>query len=582
MGLESATFISQLVNTNPIGTDDRSTADDHMRLIKAVLQSTFTNATAAITPTPTEFNILDGAVVTTAELNRLQSYVGTANRALISDGSGNIIVSPGVTTTELNLLDGLVSSTAELNRLQSYIGTANRALVSDGSGNIIASTTVTTTELASLNGILASSTELNLMDGCLASTAELNTMNGILSTTAELNRLQSFVGTASRAVVTNGSGNLVVSAVTTTELNRLDGMTASATELNKLDGATVTTAQLNFVTGVTSSIQTQINGKAPTAHSHTGGEISALDVLDITSGTFALSFIPTINQAKLGSNAVGQAELNSANAEGSTASTSKVLITLAGGQWGFYPRTRETGDGMDAQISDNNTQQGSTYGSFVAISARTTGTVFIEQTYIQASPPYDLGDGEIPLFIFVEIQTDGKIISVYSAPEAPWHNNGPTSIRADGISGDGKPFKLITDPDEVNAGMIAAGHPPGLTKAAAKARSPQAFSDYIEAVAAAGTIEVEITQAIKQADMPLLPAPMILNTVVRPEDTREITNTLVLLDPVAPLTLTLFEAIERGEFSVNELLHDGDLIVDNTALPRSGPPGVDVVSYRFR
>ena len=46
------------------------------------------------------------------------------------------------------------------------------------------------------------------------------------------------------------------------------GVTASAAELNKLDGATVTVTEINYLDGVTSNIQTQLNGKASSSHSH--------------------------------------------------------------------------------------------------------------------------------------------------------------------------------------------------------------------------------------------------------------------------------------------------------------------------
>lgn len=47
MGLESATFVSQLVATNPIATDKKRQGDDHMRLLKEVLQATLPNASKA-------------------------------------------------------------------------------------------------------------------------------------------------------------------------------------------------------------------------------------------------------------------------------------------------------------------------------------------------------------------------------------------------------------------------------------------------------------------------------------------------------------------------------------------------------
>ena len=47
MALESGTFLGDLVSSNPPGWDSESQGDDHLRLIKAVLQGTFPNASRA-------------------------------------------------------------------------------------------------------------------------------------------------------------------------------------------------------------------------------------------------------------------------------------------------------------------------------------------------------------------------------------------------------------------------------------------------------------------------------------------------------------------------------------------------------
>lgn len=61
MGIESAGFISELVITNPTGADDYATADDHLRLIKSVLQAQFPNFPAtAMNATVIELNKLVG------------------------------------------------------------------------------------------------------------------------------------------------------------------------------------------------------------------------------------------------------------------------------------------------------------------------------------------------------------------------------------------------------------------------------------------------------------------------------------------------------------------------------------------
>jgi hypothetical protein len=61
MGLETGTFISDLVATNPIGASDpKSQGDDHIRLIKATVKASFPNVNGAVNPTPVEFNYLVG------------------------------------------------------------------------------------------------------------------------------------------------------------------------------------------------------------------------------------------------------------------------------------------------------------------------------------------------------------------------------------------------------------------------------------------------------------------------------------------------------------------------------------------
>jgi len=105
------------------------------------------------------------------------------------------------------------------------------------SADTIAGLTATVSELNILDGVTADASEINVLDGITASTAELNILNGVTASTAEL--------------------------------NILDGVTATASELNILDGATLTTTELNYVDGVTSAIQTQLNDKAASSHTHT-------------------------------------------------------------------------------------------------------------------------------------------------------------------------------------------------------------------------------------------------------------------------------------------------------------------------
>lgn len=60
MGLETGTYISDLVATNPLGTDPKSQGDNHIRLVKATIKASFPNVNGAVNPTPAEFNHLVG------------------------------------------------------------------------------------------------------------------------------------------------------------------------------------------------------------------------------------------------------------------------------------------------------------------------------------------------------------------------------------------------------------------------------------------------------------------------------------------------------------------------------------------
>ena len=53
MGLESATYINGLVETNPTSSDNANQGDNHLRLIKAAIKATFPNITGPVTATHT-------------------------------------------------------------------------------------------------------------------------------------------------------------------------------------------------------------------------------------------------------------------------------------------------------------------------------------------------------------------------------------------------------------------------------------------------------------------------------------------------------------------------------------------------
>jgi hypothetical protein len=95
MGLETGTYISELVSANPTATDPISQGDDHLRLIKTVLKNQFSglSGTTAVTSSGAELNILDGVTATYAELNYLDiTTLGTsADSKALTQSAGGVV-----------------------------------------------------------------------------------------------------------------------------------------------------------------------------------------------------------------------------------------------------------------------------------------------------------------------------------------------------------------------------------------------------------------------------------------------------------------------------------------------------------
>ena len=156
MGLETATFISQLSATNPLATDPISQGDDHLRLIKDVLQEQFTSlGAAAVTTTAGELNILDGVTATSTELNYLDiTTLGTSenSKAVTQTAGGAITI--GATSGDQT------------------IDIASHDLVDGGlklAGTLV---TASAAEINKLDGVTASTTELNYNDITTLGTVE--------------------------------------------------------------------------------------------------------------------------------------------------------------------------------------------------------------------------------------------------------------------------------------------------------------------------------------------------------------------------------------------------------------------------
>lgn len=306
------------------------------------------------------------------------------------------------------------------------------------------------------------------------------------------------------------------------------------TNLSFSYGATLTSPQMN---------QLQANFAALAAGSAGAPEIQ----------TAALA-AGAVDQTVLAANAVGQSELKTSAGTVSTTLGTPTSLTLPGGSYGTYPRLKNSGVN-DAQWGGDYAAvvSGTSYVTSMRLSA-SAGTATAQQTYVSASRPYviDQQDGEVGQFLFALVRRSTReVVSSYSAPEAPWHYNGPTWIGAKWYDKQGRGWRKEKrkrwDYDVVN-GVI------------------------VPAYAGEEEYDMEITQEIKQADMPLIPHPF--------GDYDQSEYVVVMADPVSDKNWNLHELHEAGQ-TLNDLFHDGYIRLDNEPLNRAGPPGVIVTDFNW-
>lgn len=137
IGLEVATYISDLVVTNPVSSDLASTGDDHLRLIKSAIKTTFPNISGEVTPTHTELNYVDG--VTSAIQTQLDTKLDlvsipaavkaahtlrTSTTTLADDPDLTVALTSGTWAYELQIFwTDITTTTQQIKLAMVYSGT---------------------------------------------------------------------------------------------------------------------------------------------------------------------------------------------------------------------------------------------------------------------------------------------------------------------------------------------------------------------------------------------------------------------------------------------------------------------------
>lgn len=204
------------------------------------------------TPPNTTYSTFGGASTSAAGSTGLvpAPSAGAATRYLRSDGTWT---TPPDTNTTYSAMKGATASTAGATGLvpAPSAGAATRYLRSDGTWAVPPDTNTTYT-LSSF-GITATAAELNKLDGVTVTSTEINYLDGVTS-----------------AIQTQLNGKAASSH--THPVSQVTGLTASRALVSDSDGhpavSTITSTELGYLDGVTSAIQTQLNNKASTNHTH--------------------------------------------------------------------------------------------------------------------------------------------------------------------------------------------------------------------------------------------------------------------------------------------------------------------------
>ena len=269
---------------------------------------------------------------------------------------------------------------------------------------------------------------------------------------------------------------------------------------------------------------------------------------------------------------IPQGGLKTTTSEVSTTSTTGVDLTLAGGEYGFYPQLKSAnvaqvsywGEGVVAYSAAQVT--GTSYTTNIKLRTSSgTYAAYAQQRYIQASPPYDLGNGEIPLFIYAVINNaTNKIEATYIAEDPPWAYNGKYRINPKMVYGKG-------DKRFLRRNII-----PHSRKDALKDKTK--LLENMQAIKKPKFEDVEITQELKNKGMIDVPHPFMGNDLIG--------KSIVLLDPCSDICgdlHSLSTTYDSGVSEVTEILLNDNIVLGNNQIDGLiTPNGVMGVSMKWK
>jgi len=267
MALETAAFVSSLVATNPTSTDNVNNGDNHLRLIKSVLISTFPNLAGALQATHSE---IDSAVT----LANAATDANTNNSIVKRDAAGNFTAS----TVTANLTGNASGNAATASR---WLAAKTLTLAGSLTGS------------ASIRGDAHVTLDATVNDNSHAHTiANVSGLQNSLNLKVNASEVLTSVPANALFTDTNteysvGDGALTEKNFTTAFKNKLSGIEASAdvTDTNNVVAALSAGSNVSISSqGVISSTDTNttysVGDGGLTQHNFDGSAKSKLDSVE--------------------------------------------------------------------------------------------------------------------------------------------------------------------------------------------------------------------------------------------------------------------------------------------------------------
>lgn len=264
MGLESATYIDGLVETNPTSSDNANQGDNHLRLIKAAIKATFPNITGPVTATHTALSAA-----------YLPLTGGTVSGPITASGG---VVGNASTATALQ--------TARTINGVSFNGTANISFnadsVAEGSTNQYFTTARARAAISAAGDL-----SYNPTTGVISFSATGAPVISVAGKTGSVTLNTADVAESSNLYFTNARARTAISVSGAGSYNSTTGViTINAAPVTSVAGKT---GAVTLAIADTSGLQTALDGKFSASGGTISGNVSVSGTVTATGDITAFS-----------------------------------------------------------------------------------------------------------------------------------------------------------------------------------------------------------------------------------------------------------------------------------------------------